>query len=168
MLEVPLPLLHTWPVDMQLPWTLVDALSTVSSWPSHLAPEEICFYTDGSKNTSRQVGSAVVLFVRHRDTWYLGGILAARASGEEAIHGEHNAMLLALVWTIQLLQQHPTIAQATYHFDAMVTGCQTVGQWQGHKHPIWWKALRSLQQITQMFPTQSMAPCVCTPRYFWQ
>eukprot|EP00438_Fugacium_kawagutii_P023333 Skav221484 [mRNA] locus=scaffold1514:126405:130756:+ [translate_table: standard] len=149
LLEIPLPLLTQWPVEVTIPANILSTLLQYPVWDQTSAALEIQIFTDGSCYKGGHPGAAVVLFVRTETGWTLGGILATASPGSAAFQGEHAAMIWAMIWTLKITHWIPMKPQVTFVFDAMTTGKQTFESWQSHAHPKWWIIMRSLHQCLQ-------------------
>eukprot|EP00438_Fugacium_kawagutii_P018518 Skav201491 [mRNA] locus=scaffold828:274694:277975:- [translate_table: standard] len=144
LMNIPIPILTQWPTEVQIPPAILQQILAYPVWDQNTPPMELQIYTDGSAYKDGHPGSSAVLFVCTQTGWHLGGILATASEGHCALHGEHSAMIWALIWTLKITQPLTFKPQVTFVFDALITGKQTFEDWQSRAHPGWWIIIRSL------------------------
>ena len=127
------------------PGTTRDAIATLPSWPELLCreavlPIDFALYTDGSADLATQTSGYAVIILAHTPagTALLGAFGAQlagnpcspwEAEGPLALHAEHVAIAVALLWTMQQRGTLPAMTCAI-RFDCTAAGWSAEGSWQ--------------------------------------
>ena len=145
---------QVWPSDLEMPSLVTEAMESLMP-PTTAIRLGYHFYTDGSKLTNGNVGSAVIMLIESLDGWHFGGCLYhPLQNGTTATDGENGALVWALLWAITLSTQHwNTIGSHPisfhFHFDAMNSGYLAAGYWRTTHAMTWRTVMRSLAQVLQ-------------------
>ena len=144
-------------------WTLPEGINWDEStlpwldneWWGMQPPEELWFYTDGSKKQDG-TGAAVVLFVRSTEGWHYGGYLGQTCLRHCSHFAELQAVAMGFQWTYSILSFCSALGlglpKVTYAFDATSAGYKAFGFWGGRSYDDEVGNLRSLWSfITQRF-----------------
>ena len=118
----------------------IACFNTLALWTDEI-PIKYYFYTDGSStkvDQQRNGASAIVLIVETQSGLRWGGSRAYRVNEHPtAPKTEVVALLLALLWGLQIGDHHPvhlTPLQIEFGYDCMMAGQVAAGQWQIHAH----------------------------------
>ncbi len=126
-----------------------------NDWWSLQAPEELWFYTDGSRMQDG-AGSAIVLFVRSNEGWHYGGYLGQGCPKKCAHLAELQAIAMGFQWTYSIMSYCAAMGYrmptTTFAFDATSAGYKAFGFWGSRTYDQEASNLRSLWAfVTQRF-----------------
>ena len=84
---------QVWPSDLEMPSLVTEAMESLMP-PTTAIRLGYHFYTDGSKLTNGNVGSAVIMLIESLDGWHFGGCLYhPLQNGTTATDGENGALV---------------------------------------------------------------------------
>ena len=123
------------------------------AWWNLETPDEIWFYTDGSKMKEGS-GAATIMYIKSQGVWYYGGFLSQPCPVRCAHFAELVALAMSMHWLNNVLMYcaltqdfMPTVFFA---FDATSAGYKIFGRWGGDKYPMETNNLRSIWTMITM------------------